>query len=71
MTNRRKSVADQLRKAIAKAERKGMSRREIARLAGVSTPIVTLIMTNPDRHIRLDTAEKLAGALGKRLRLDD
>ena len=68
---RSKSIADQLRKIIAKAERGGMSRREIARRAGLSPAMITLILNNPDRHIRLDTAEKLAKALGKRLLLDD
>jgi DNA-binding phage protein len=61
------SIAEELRAAIAKAEAKGMSRYAIAKAAGLRTSVVARIAdgTLP----RLDTAEKIAGAIGLRLTL--
>jgi predicted transcriptional regulator len=60
-------VANELRKAIARAEKRGVSRYAIAKAAGVALPVLIKIAggTIP----RLDTAEKIAGGIGLRLTL--
>ncbi len=65
MPARRKSVADQLRDAIARAEKRGITRYQLSQQSGVSQQVLSNIVrgTTP----RLDTAEQIAEALGFRL----
>ena len=67
--SKRKSMADKLRTAIARAERQGMTRADIARESGVSKATLTLFVSMPDRQLRLDLAESIAEAVGCRLDL--
>lgn len=61
-------IVDQLRAAIAAAEGRGMSRRRIALAAGMRVTNVTRIVTGENRP-RLDTAERVAAAVGASLSL--
>jgi len=70
MPRKPQSIADKLRKAIARAERQGMSRASIARAAGVPHSTVVEFCNTPGRQLRLDIAERVAEALGGRLRFD-
>ncbi len=63
-----KPIADELRKLIAQAERKGISRYRLARLSGVSEGQLSRLMSN-ETAPRLDTAAKIAKALGYRVTL--
>jgi DNA-binding phage protein len=61
-------IAEQLRRAIARAEKKGLTRYRIARLASMTESQVKRVaeaVTCP----RLDTAARLADAIGLRLAL--
>ena len=66
---RRKSVADKLRTAIARAERRGVSRYRIAKDSSVSEATLAQFVNYPDRQLRLDIAERIAEGLGYRLDL--
>jgi hypothetical protein len=61
-------LADQLRAAIAKAEKKGLTRYRIAKLAELSPAILTRFC-NDGGQLRLDIAERIAIAIGKKLSL--
>ena len=63
-----KSIAEQLRTEIARAEKRGMSRYQIAKKAGI-TPIMLARIADGERGMKIETAEKIAGALGFRLHL--
>lgn len=63
-----KGIADQLRAAIAKAEKRGVSRYQIARAAGLPHSQFHRV-ADGENLPRLDTAEKIAKALGLALRL--
>jgi len=65
----RKPIAQQLRDAIARAERRGLTRYRIAKTAGLSERHVKSIAEG-DTTPRIDTAERIADAIGARLRLD-
>ena len=67
--SRRKNVADKLRAAIARAERKGMTRYRIAQVSGVSQCTLGRFVNDDDRQLRLDVAEAIAEAIGYRLDL--
>lgn len=59
-------VADQLRTAIRRAERRGISRYQIAQRSGVSEAQLSRLVHGT--HLpRIDTAERMAKALGCRL----
>ena len=66
---RHQSIADQLRRAIARAEKRGMTRYAIAKASGVTERNVGRI-ADGDVTPRLDTAEKITKALGGKLRID-
>ena len=69
MPRRPKPVADLLRQAIRKAERQGVTRYQIAKAAGISHTTMTQFY-NGTGQLRLDIAERIAEALGGRIRLD-
>ena len=69
MPRPRKSVADHLRQAIRRDEKRGLTRYQISKASGVSQTTLSLFMAEPDRQLRLDVAERLAEALDLRLRL--
>ena len=61
-------IVDELRRAIAKAEKQGTSRYAIAKTAGMRHIVLSRVAEG--RAIpRIDTAEKIAGAIGLRLTL--
>ncbi len=62
-----KPVADQLRALIQAELNKGTSLREIARRADVAAPVVSRLMQG--KTVTMETAESLAKALGKKLRI--
>lgn len=68
MPRKPKPITDQLRKAIMRAERSGVSRGQIARAAGISVTGLTKMLTTGTVP-RLDTAERLADAVGCQLQL--
>ena len=61
MTTTPLSIAEQLRTAIRES---GMSYRQLADKADVSNPLIAQFMTRPNKTITLESAEKLAKALG-------
>lgn len=69
MPRRPKLIAEQLRQAIAKAEAGGMSRYAIAKAAGVSERHLKGIAEG-ETTPRLDTAAKIAEAIGARITLE-
>ena len=69
MASRRKSVADKLRTAIARAERKGVTRYRIAQDSGVSQCTLSQFVNHDGRQLRLDIAEAIANAIGYRIEL--
>ncbi|MCC6421592.1 MAG: helix-turn-helix transcriptional regulator [Gemmataceae bacterium] len=68
MSKRKTSVAVELRKAIRAAERRGQTQYAIAKAAGVS-PSVLARIARGENLPRLDTAERIAAAIGQRLTL--
>ena len=68
MPRKPKPVADQLRKAIAAAEKAGTPRMRIADSAGVARSTLTQFV-NGTGQLRLDIAERVALTLGKRISL--
>jgi transcriptional regulator with XRE-family HTH domain len=65
----RKTIADQLRAAIAKAEAKGITRYRIATDARVSRSTVTNLIDGTSANPRIDVAERIAKSIGYRLTL--
>lgn len=63
-----KPAHEKLAAAIARAERRGVTRYALSRDSGVNRQAVTNI-ANGDTVPRMDTAEKLAEALGYRIEL--
>lgn len=63
---RHKTIADQLTGAILQAERKGTTRYQLAKAAGVWQSQLTRLLAGEDKP-RLDTAERIAEALGYRI----
>ena len=59
-------MADQLRAAIRRAERRGVTRRQSAMKSGVSEAQLSHLV-HKNRLLRIDTAEALAKGLGCRL----
>jgi len=68
MPRKEKSVADQLRQAILKAEKRGLTRYQIAQETGLSEGTLSTFM-NLGTDIRLSTAEKIAGTIGYKIDL--
>jgi len=63
-----KPTADRLRTAIRQAERRGVTRYQIAKASGVSEAQLSRIMSG-DVSPRLDTADAIAKAIGVRITL--
>lgn len=61
----RKSASDHLRAAIARAERRGITRYRIAKDAGITLRALSDIVNGASP--RLDTAERIAEAIGYRV----
>ncbi len=61
-------IVAELRKAIAKAERAGQTRYQIAKSAGIPQGQLSRIASGENLP-RLDTAERIAGAMGFTLTL--
>ena len=61
-------IVAELRQAIAQAEKSGKSRYRIAKDAGIRYPMLRRL-ADGENVPRLDTAEKIAAAIGLRLRL--
>ena len=68
MPRKTKSIADQLRQAIAKAEKRGMTRYQIAKATGLSEGTLSTFM-NHGTDIRLSTAERIARTVGCKIDL--
>ena len=66
MSKQIKSVADDLRRAITQAEKRGMTRYAIAKAAGMPQSQVGRIASG-ESVPKLDTAERIASAIGCRL----
>jgi transcriptional regulator with XRE-family HTH domain len=60
------SIVAQLRKAIAQAERAGMTRYKLAQQTGLSQAMLSRFMAGENAP-RLATAERIATAVGRRL----
>ena len=69
MPRKPKSLANQLRKAIADAEKKGVTRYQIAKASGVSQGTLSTFVNFPDRELRTNVADRVAKALGFRIEL--
>lgn len=66
MSNRSKNIVEELRRAIAQAEKRGVTRYQIAKLTGMPQSHVGRIATG-ETVPKLDTAERIAKAIGLRL----
>lgn len=64
------SIIVQLRRAIAQAERRGLTRYRIAQTTGLSQSMLSRFMAG-ENVPKLDTAERIAQAIGRRLTLAD
>lgn len=67
-TKRTKTIAAELRRAIAQAERKGMTRYAIAKAAKMPRSQMTRIASG-ENVPKLDTAERVAQVIGYRIAL--
>ena len=65
-----RSIVEQLRKAIAQAERGGLTRYRLAKLSGVEQSVLSKLVRGM-KGIQLATAEKIVAGLGKRLAIVD
>lgn len=66
-------IVEALREAVRDAERRGVTRYQIAKNSGVSeSQLSKLMATEPERHRvpRLDTAEKIAAGAGFKLAIE-
>lgn len=68
MSKRSKSIVDDLRRAIAQAERRGMTKYAIAKAAKMPRSQMTRIASG-ENVPKLDTAERVAQVIGYRLAL--
>jgi transcriptional regulator with XRE-family HTH domain len=62
-----KPIAEQLRKLIAQAERRGITRYQLAKLSGVTEAQLSRLV-HGEVDPRLATAERIAKALGYQIR---
>jgi predicted transcriptional regulator len=65
MAKQPKGIVGELRKAMAQAERAGVTAYRIAQAAGVPRSQLTKLAAG--RIVRLDTAERILAAIGHRL----
>jgi plasmid maintenance system antidote protein VapI len=70
MIKRSKNIVDELRGAITKAERQGLTRYKLAQVSGVEQAVLSKLVRGM-KGIRLDTAQKIVKGLGKRLAIVD
>lgn len=63
-----RSIIDQLKAAIRQAERRGVTRYQISKGAGIAYSVMARIARGENLP-RLDTAEKIAAVIGFRLTL--
>jgi len=63
------SIAAKLRKAIAQADRRGISQADIARESGMSRSQVSRVASGATTPT-LDTAERIAKVIGYRINLE-
>ena len=70
MQRPRKTVTDQLRDAMKRAEARGVTRYRMSKDANVSPSTVTAVIEGTTKP-SLDIAERLAEAIGKRITLGD
>jgi plasmid maintenance system antidote protein VapI len=66
MTTPPPDLTARVRKALVDS---GLSHCELARLSGVAQPVISRFVADPDKTVRLDTAEKVLAVLGYRLEL--
>lgn len=70
MPRKPKPIAEQLRAAIAKAEKRGVTRYQIAQASGVAQSTLSQFVHGKG-HLRIESAERVAEAIGKRLMLTE
>ena len=63
---RPKGIVDDLRRAIAQAEKRGKTRYQIAQDTGLSQAMLSRFMAG-ENVPKMDTAERIASAIGRRL----
>lgn len=68
--SKRQNIVDDLRRAIRQAERRGLTRYAIAKRTGLSQAMLSRFMAGENAP-KLDTAERIAKAIGRRLVLTD
>lgn len=66
MSERSKSIADDLRRAIAEEEKRGVTRYQIAKSTGLSQAMLSRFVAG-ENVPNLNTAERIAKAIGRRL----
>ncbi len=69
MAKKPKSIVEELRQAIRRAEQAGVTRGRIATIASIPRSQMTRIASG-ENVPRLDTAEKIARAMGLSFRLE-
>lgn len=67
---RSKSIVDDLRRAVAQAQRRGVSRYRMAKDTGLSQAMLSRFMAGKTVPM-LDTAQRIAQGVGRRLVLVD
>ena len=68
MAKKPKSIVEQLRAAIAQAEKAGTTRYRLAKISGLSEAVLSRFVNGKTR-LHLDTAETIAAALNLKLSL--
>lgn len=64
MSRKKPTIVEQLRKAIATAEKRGVTRYEIAKATGIAQATLSRFVNEENRGIGLEKAEKIANAIG-------
>lgn len=67
--NAKTNIVNELRKAIAKSEKLGLTRYRIAKATGLSQAMLSRFMAG-ENVPKLDTAQRIAHAIGRRLVLE-
>ncbi len=70
MSKRQASIVQELQRAIRAAGKSGTTRYKIAKMTGLSEGALSRFMAGT-RLPRIDTAERIAAAVGKRIVLAD
>lgn len=70
MNRRTVKIVEELRSAVRHAERAGMTRYAIAKATGLSQAMLSRFMAGQNVP-KLDTAERIARAVGRRLTLQN